>query len=106
MLLPIPAQFRRRRGRPAPASSPPGPGPLVLLSAIYIPDDGSGNPTLTLAFDREIDPSGYTNTAILVRDGETRLRLLMPNGGFDMLDPQTVLFVLNELGGLRRGRSS
>lgn len=103
MLLPIPAQFRRRRGRPKAASTAPAPPPLTLLEGIYIPDDGSLQATLTLAFNRAIDASGYLNEAIMVRDGVSRLRLLIPNGGLEMLEPQRVLFILDELDGTPAG---
>lgn len=81
---------------------PPSPFPLsetalTLLSAIYIPDDGSLQATLTLGFNRPIDASGYLNEAIVVRDGVSRLRVLIPNAALIMIDPQTVFFILDEL---------
>jgi hypothetical protein len=67
---------------------------LTLISAFYTPDGGAGDPLLTLQFSRAIDVSGFIDVAFLIKDAQFNNQYYLPNGGWGMVDPQTVEFVL------------
>jgi len=64
-----------------------------LVSAIYTPDGGVGDPLLTLQFSRPIDASGFVPESMLVRDAQFNGQYYQ-SGGWGMNDPQTIEFVL------------
>ena len=94
MLLPVPLLYPRRRKTKARQATTTLPAALALVSATY----DAGGATVTLAFDRAIDVSGYVPDQVLVNDGITAMAELVGEGTATMLDPNTVRLALTNVG--------
>lgn len=98
MLTIPPSKFRNRKRRPAKEGpfAPPVPVALTLVAASYDPEDDWG---LQLTFDRAIDIAGMDGGAILIEDPVVVNRQLSATAGAELVNPSTVRFMLDRLGG-------
>src|SRR5690606_26062565 len=75
-------------------SPPPPSKKLVLMQAAYL----QAGPRVVLGFDRAIDIRSLDGSQITVVDGLHTSLSYVATGAADLVDPQTVRIVLNDIG--------
>jgi hypothetical protein len=94
LIFPTP-KYRKPRGRQKiVAAAPAPPAALTMIEASFDPADGV---YLRLTFDRPIDASGL-NGAAITQGVEEFEYLYNATGGYTMIDPATIEFLMVHIG--------